>query len=118
MNQKFVKGILLILGVFLAAVQTGNVVWPVTIITAICLGGGYFVKNIWFQSASEDQVFDWRDVISAILLSIFATIGDSVGNYVVGNLVDITALLKTIGTIVLTYFGTTFFENAKALKKV
>lgn len=113
MKNKVVKGILLMLGVVFAAMQTGDVIWPAVIISAVAVGGGYFVKNIFFQSVSEDGVFDWRDVASALLLAVFATLGESINSFVIDNHLDWLLLIKTIGTVVMTYFSTTFFEKPK-----
>jgi membrane protease YdiL (CAAX protease family) len=114
MNNKIVKGILLMIGVIFTALQAGNIVWAATIISAVCVGLGYFVKNVWFQSASEDGVFDWKDAVSAVILAIVTTIGGMVSELVTGDgVIDWILLLKTIGTVVITYFTATFFEPAK-----
>jgi hypothetical protein len=121
MNTKIVKGILLMIGVVFTAFQSGNIVWAATIITAVCLGLGYFAKNVWFPSVSDDGVFDWRDVVSALVLSIVATIGTMIGDLVVNDSVNWLLLAKTIVTVVITYFTATFFApesaEAKALTK-
>jgi len=74
MNSKLMKGILMMGAVIFAAIQTGDIVWPVTFITSACVGIGYFAKNLWFESASSDNVFDWRDVASALIISAVAAI--------------------------------------------
>lgn len=111
--NKIVKGFLLMLAVIFTALQGGNVVWAATIITAVCVGIGYFVKNIWFSSVSEDGVFDWRDIASALILAVVAAVSESIGQIVVGGIIEWGEMVKIIVAALFTYFSTTFFSGAK-----
>jgi hypothetical protein len=113
MNNKIVKGLLLMASSIFVAIQAGDVVWGVTLLTAACIGVGYFTKNVFFPSVSEDGVFDWRDVASAAILAVVAAIGDSVGQIFQGGQFYLQQLLSVIGAAVFTYFSTTFFGAAK-----
>jgi hypothetical protein len=117
MNSKIVKGILLMVSVIFAALQSGNVVWAATIITTLIVGIGYFVKNVIFPSVSDDNVFDWRDVVSTLILSALAAIEPIVGSLVTNGAVDWLLLGKTILTVVIIYFSTTFFAPAQPAVK-
>lgn len=107
--NKFVKGILLVIGVFLTAIEAGNVVWPVTITTAVVVGVGYAVKNIWLPSVSADGKFDWQDIASAVILAVTVAIGDSIATLVTNGVMDWLLLGKTILSVVITYFTATYF---------
>lgn len=110
--NKIVKGILLIVGVIFTAAQAGNVDWASTLISAICVGLGYFAKNVWFSSVSEDGVFDWRDIASALIIAIVTSVGQSVSTLVINGVVDWILLGKTVLAVVITYFTATYFSPA------
>lgn len=111
--NKIVKGLLLIVGVIFAALQSGDIVWPATLISAACVGLGYFAKNVWFPSVSDDGTFDWRDIASALILAVVTTISESISSLIINGAVDWMLLIKTVGTVVITYFTATFFAPAK-----
>ena len=113
MNSKLMKGILMMGAVIFAAIQTGDIVWPVTLITAACVGIGYFAKNWWFESASTDNVFDWRDVASALIMAAVVAIPESIGQIVVNGVFNLSGLLAVIGSVIMTYFTATFFSGIK-----
>lgn len=106
--NKFVKGIALMIMVIFAALQTPPVIWASTIILAIVVGGGYFVKNYLLPSNSIAGQFNWRDVLSTLILAVLAAVGDSIGAIVVGGVISWALLGKTILYVVGTYFTTTF----------
>jgi hypothetical protein len=111
MNSKLFKGILLIASVIFTALQTGNVVWASTIISAICVGAGYFVKNYLIPSDSTQGTLTWKDVLSGVLLTIVAAIGDSISSLVINGVILWSLLGKTVVSVAITYFTTTFFSG-------
>lgn len=113
MNNKIVKGLLMGLSVIFAAMQTGDIVWASVIITSICVMVGYWVKNWWFSSVSEDGVFDWRDIASALLLLVVASVPESISQIVIDGSIDLSQLMTVIGTVIFTYFTATFFSTGK-----
>ena len=116
MKKAIVKSLLLMAGVILAALNAEVIDWASAGITAMSVGAGYFIKNYWLPSVSSDEVFDWRDIASALLLAVFTTIGESVSSLVVDGSIDVGLLVKTILTVVSTYFAATFFPSSKAAK--
>jgi len=123
MNSKFVKGIILILGVFFTAYQNPPIIWTITIITAICVGGTYFVKNYFSPSVTPTGTLDWKDVLSALLLAIFTAVFNSLSSNFVSGVIIWSLLGKTVLSVVITYITTTFFAgqtkeiNSQGLKQ-
>jgi hypothetical protein len=111
MNSKLFKGILLIASVIFTAFQNGNVVWASTIISAICVGASYFVKNYLMPSDSTQGTLTWKDILSGVLLSVVAAIGDSVSSLVINGVIAWSLLGKTVISVAITYFTTTFFSG-------
>jgi hypothetical protein len=111
MNSKLVKGLLLIAGVFFTALQNPPVVWAITIITAILIGGSYFVKNYLSPSVSPSGTLSWQDILSAVLLAIFAAVSNSLTSLVVNGVIIWSLLGKTVISVIITYITTTYFSG-------
>lgn len=114
MKNKIVKGLLMGLSVIFAATQNPEtVVWAGVILTSICVTLGYYAKNWWFESASEDGVFDWRDVASALIILVVTAIPESINQIVVDGVINTGQLLKVVASVIFTYFTATFFSTGK-----
>jgi hypothetical protein len=111
MNSKLLKGILLIIGVFYTAYMNPPVILATTIITAICIGGTYFVKNFYAPSTSSTGTLNLQDVVSTLLLAIFVALENSIASYIVSGAIVISLLVKTVLSVVITYITTTFFAG-------
>lgn len=116
MNSKLVKGILLMLGPIFLALQSPDTVWAGVIITSICLGIGYFVKNYLMPSDAPEGQLGWKEIVSALILAVIAAVSASITDLVSSGTVNWGLLLKTVGTAVLTYITTTFFAGQKVSK--
>ena len=111
---KFVKGLLLMAGVILTALQSSvPPVWAVTIITTVCVGIGYYVKNYYIPSTSVQGELNWGDILSGMILAIVAGVSNSLSELVISGIVVWGALFKIIGTVSITYLTTTFFSGTK-----
>jgi hypothetical protein len=55
---------------------------------------------------------DWKDVISALLIAIFATVSNSIADLIVNGAVDWVSLKNIVIGVVCTYLSTTFFVGA------
>lgn len=101
-------------GVIFAAIQTGNVVWASVIITTICVGATYYVKNYLVPSlssnASEGQL-GWKNILSAVILAVLTAIGDSVSNLVINGAVNWGLMWSTVISVVATYLGASLFTG-------
>lgn len=116
MNQKFVKGILLMAAVFFTAYQNPDFILASTLISMVCVGIGYYVKNYLMPSDSPGGLITWRDILSGLILTIVAAVGDSIGSLVVNGMVDWGALYKMALGVAITYFTTTFFSSVPQAK--
>jgi hypothetical protein len=114
--QKIIKGLLMTAAMLLTEWQlTGNFE-TASILVASAFLIGYYAKNWWFPSASTDGVFDWKDVLSAILVAISVAIPESIAQIIVENAINWKELLTVVGTVVFTYFTGTYFSKAKELQ--
>lgn len=114
MKNKIVKGLLMGLSVIFAATQnTETVVWAGVILTSVCVTIGYYAKNWWFESVSDDGVFDWRDVASALIIMVVAAVPESINQIVVDGAINAAQLLKVVVSVIFTYFTATWYSNAK-----
>jgi hypothetical protein len=111
MNSKFFKGILLMASVIFTALQTGNVVWISTILSAVLVGVGYYVKNYLLPSNSIEGSLTWRDILSGVLLAVVAGLSDSISSLIVNGVIVWPLLGKTVLTVTITYFTATFFSG-------
>lgn len=111
--MKLVKGLIMAAMMVFAQYQTGEIVWAASLITAVTFFIGYAVKNAWLPSISEDGVFDWRDMLSAVVLAVVVAVGDAVGDLVINGVIAWGDLAQMIISVVVTYFTGTFFGNAK-----
>lgn len=118
MNSKIVKGILLMLGPIFLALQTPETtIWAGVIITSLCLGIGYYVKNYLLPSDAPEGSLGWKEILSAVILAIVAAVSASITDLVASGAVNWGLLLKTVGTSVLTYLTTTFFSGKQVVNK-
>lgn len=111
--NKFWKGIFLMLSVLVAAIQSENIVWTATLVTMVLVGGQYYIKNYLMPSTSDEGKVSWKDVLSTVLLAIIAGLSDSIGQFIVNGAIVWSIVGKTIMSVVITYFTTTFFAGAK-----
>jgi len=109
--SKFVKGLLLMASIFFAAVQAGNVAWVSTIVSAILVGAGYYVKNYLSPSDSTSGTLSVKDIVSTLLLAVIAALSNSVSSLVVNGTIVWTVLGKEVISVVVTYLSTTFFNQ-------
>jgi hypothetical protein len=113
MIQKIVKGLLMALALIFTDYQNGEIVWAASILAASCVLVGYYAKNWWFPSVSEDGVMDWRDIASALIVAAVAAVSDSISSLVVDGQIIWLDLAKTVGAVVWTYIVGTYFSKAK-----
>ena len=113
MLQKIVKGLLMTASLLFADFQTSGNISTASVIVAVAFLLSYYAKNWWFPSVSEDGVFDWRDITSAILVALSVAIPDAITQIVVDGVVMWKELLMVTGTVVFTYFTGTYFSKAK-----
>lgn len=109
--MKFIKGLLLAASMLFANWQVEGTLSVSAVLVAGAFLIGYYAKNWWFPSASEDGVFDWRDVLSAILVGLSAAIPEYISQIVVDNVVVWPELLAVVGTVVFTYITATFTQK-------
>jgi len=111
--KKLVKGLLMAAALMFADYTGGNFVFASSLLVAIAFLLGYWAKNWWFPSVSEDGVFDWRDVASAILIALSVAIPESISQLVVDGFIVWKELVIVTGTVVFTYISGTWMSNAK-----
>ena len=97
--------------VIFTALQSGNVVWSSTILSAVLVGSGYYVKNYLLPSNSTEGSLTWRDILSGVLLAVIAGLSDSISSLVINGVIVWSLLGKTVLTVTITYFTTTFFSG-------
>lgn len=110
--QKIIKGLLMAAAALFADYSAGTF-GAASWVVAICLLIGYYAKNWWFPSVSEDGVFDWRDVASAVIIALSVGVPEAIGQFIVDGVIVWKELLTVICTVVFTYFTGTFFSSAK-----
>lgn len=97
------------------AIQTGDVVWPVLLVTTGAFLAGYLVKNAIWPSISDDGIFDWRDIVSAAIIAACAAIPETVNQWFVGDVIDWVQIMQITGAAVFTYItGTIGFKTKKS----
>jgi magnesium-transporting ATPase (P-type) len=111
--NKFWKGIFLMLSVLVAAIQSGQIVWAVTFVTMFLVGAQYYVKNYFLPSDSLEGSVNRKDVVSTILLAIIAGLSDTIGQFIVNGVIILPIVGKTVLSVIVTYFTTSFFSGAK-----
>ena len=110
--QKIIKGLLMALA-YLFADYTAGTFGAASYVVAVSFLIGYYAKNWWFPSVSEDGVFDWRDIVSSIIIALSVAVPEAVGQFIVNGFIVWKELFTVIGTVVFTYFTGTFFSSAK-----
>ncbi|MFA5432909.1 MAG: hypothetical protein WC319_08565 [Candidatus Paceibacterota bacterium] len=110
--KKFIKGLLMALAALFADYSAGTF-GTASYIVAGCLLVGYYAKNWWFPSVSEDGVFDWRDIASAVILALSVAIPESISQFIVDGAIVWKELFSVIIAVVGTYFTGTFLAKAK-----
>lgn len=113
MNEKFVKGILLMISILATAYLDGNIIWAQTLLSMACVGIGYYVKNYFMPSDSQQGQFSLRDILSILILTIVATVGDSISGLVINGIIDWGALGKMALGVIFTYFTSTYYSGIK-----
>lgn len=99
--------------IIFAAIQAGSVVWPVVITTAVLSGIAYYVKNYLAPSGSGEGVLNWKDILSGLILAVVAGMSDSITQWITNDVIDWSLAAKTAGSLIVTYFVTTFFSGHK-----
>ena len=111
--KKLVKGLLMAASLIFADYTGGDFVLASSLLVAIAFLLGYWAKNWWFPSVSEDGVFDWKDVASAILIALSVAIPEGISQIVVDGFIVWKELVIVTGTVVFTYISGTWMSNAK-----
>lgn len=112
--KKLVKGLLMAASlVFADYTSGGDFVLTSSLLLAIAFLIGYWAKNWWFPSVSEDGVLDWRDGASAILIGLSVAVPEYINQLVVNGAVIWGELFTLVGTVIFTYIAGTWMSNAK-----
>lgn len=109
--NKFVKGIILMLGIILAGIQTPPVVWASVLLATVLVGTGYYVKNYLMPSVTATGQLSWQDVLSTIILAVVAALSDSLSALVVNGVIVWALVGKTALTTAIAYVTTTYFSH-------
>jgi hypothetical protein len=115
MGQKIIKGLLMAASYLFVDYNAGTF-GAASWVIASCFLLGYYVKNWWFPSASEDGLFDWKDVASALILAISIGVPEAVDQFIINGSIVWKEMVLAVTTIVFTYFTSTFFPNNAANK--
>lgn len=111
---KFVKGLIMsVVGALLVVFNSDPIVWSIVIVTLISTVMVYSGKNLFVTSKSLQGELDWRDILSALLLGIGVTIGDSITMIIKDGIIDWIILAKVSVGVISTYISTTFFTGQK-----
>jgi hypothetical protein len=112
-TTKFIKGLIVMAGVLIMAMQNQPIVWAVVIITTVCAGIGYYVKNYFMPSNSIEGELTLKDMISAIALAICVAVPNSIAEIVINGVIDWEAMLQVVIGVITPYLGTTYFVGQK-----
>jgi hypothetical protein len=110
---KFLKGLLIAASMIFANWQTEGSLSFSIVLVAIAFLLGYYAKNWWFPSVSDDGVLDWRDWVSAVLIGLSAAIPEYISQIIVDGAIVWRELLTVVGTVLFTYITSTFTQKAK-----
>ena len=111
--MKFVKGLLLAASMLFANWQIEGDVSIASLLVAVAFLFGYYAKNWWFPSVSEDGIFDWKDVFSAVLIGISVAIPESISQIIVYDQIVWRELFSVVGVVVFTYVTATYVQDGE-----
>jgi hypothetical protein len=115
MKTKFWKGLMMSLaGVIVAGMSTHPILWSIIIVTLICTILTYVAKNTWIHtSTSPEGELNWQDIFAALLMAVSVGIGNAITSIAGSGIIDWMLLLKTAGSVSLTYLSATVFTGSK-----
>lgn len=112
-NIKFLKGIGIMAAYVYANMMQPNFVWLASVIVAVCMGATYYIKNYYVPSGSAEGEINFKDFGFAMLLALFAAIGDGVSDWVINGVVQWSELWKVASAAIMMYLFPTLFQGPK-----
>lgn len=117
-NNNFWKNFIMAMVALVATLiaDSKEIVWAIVGITVAGNALIYFAKNYWMPSTSEPGKWNWRDTLSALIMTIGTAISSGAASFVIEGSIDWSLLGKTVLGVVIGYVTKTIKTNSGALK--
>lgn len=118
MKEKWKVFVMAVVGFVATLISTagnGGVNWWYIVLATVAFVGLYIVKNWLWPATSDEGTFDWRDIVSGVLIAVFMAVSSYASNWVVtGSAVpNWHELWMAVVAAVTGYFSKAFAQGDK-----